>query len=204
MNNQLLCYDPNTQKWTTPQCFGDVPSPRLGHASTISKNKVWLFGGIGSTQNFNDLFELTMHSLAWTGIQTLQSGPQVCKFGTLTALTEDQLVLYGGRDRREHMEDTWIMDLQSYSWQLYTSGKDHSRWYHTGSPGLNSSVIIIGGQKDPHDRSEVYNNVFHVALEPSLLQQLAMQIIYKYRAKLPWQFLPVKLISLLGLCKRKR
>ena len=43
-NNQLLCYDPNTHKWTNPQCFGSIPTPRLGHASTIINDKVWLLG----------------------------------------------------------------------------------------------------------------------------------------------------------------
>ena len=39
-NNQLLCYDPNSQKWTNPQCFGDVPSPRSSHANALVKNKL--------------------------------------------------------------------------------------------------------------------------------------------------------------------
>ena len=41
--NQLLCFNPNTTKWTNPQCFGAAPSPRLYHTSTIIRNKVWLF-----------------------------------------------------------------------------------------------------------------------------------------------------------------
>ena len=52
-NNQLLCYDPNMQKWSNPQCFGDVPSPGSGRASAIIKNKAWLFGGF-CTQRTDD------------------------------------------------------------------------------------------------------------------------------------------------------
>ena len=32
-NNQLLCFDPVSQIWTNPKCFGDVPSPRLSSLS---------------------------------------------------------------------------------------------------------------------------------------------------------------------------
>ena len=45
MNNQLLCYNPNTHKWTNPECFGSIPSPRFGHANAIIKDQVWLSGG---------------------------------------------------------------------------------------------------------------------------------------------------------------
>ena len=168
-NNQLLCYDPNTQKWTNPQCFGDAPSPRTCHASTTIKNKVWLFGGYDcrSRQLVDDLFELTMPSLTWTQIQTAQSCPQGRHSCTLTALTKDQLALHGGIcDSEEALDDVWIMDLQSHSWRLYTSGQGYSRHSHTGSSGLSSSVIIVGGGY------VMDHNVFHVALEPKLLQQL--------------------------------
>ena len=193
-NNQLLCYDPNTQKWSNPHCFGDVPSPRSGHASAIIKNNAWLCRGCDNRQYFDDMFQLTMHSLAWTRIQTVKPQPQACNLCTLTALTEYQLVLHGGHGREVEIDNTWIMDLQSHSWRLYRSGKDHSHCCHTGSSGLNSSAIIFGGcgSSNMHD-------VFYVALEPKLLQQMAMQIIYTHKDELPWDFLPDKLISLLGM-----
>ena len=197
-NNQLLCYDPNTQKWTNPQCFGDVPSPRGGHASAFAKNKVWLFGGYDGIQHMylNDMFELTMHSLIWTQIHVCC--PPRRHLGTLTAVTEGQLVLHGGVCRR----DTWIMDTQSHLWKLCTSQKDDIRWFHTGSSGLNGSAIILGGFR--YSTSDKGYNVFHVSLEPKLLQQLAMQIIYKHQAELPVEFLPVKLMSLLEISVKRR
>ena len=185
-------------KWSNPQCFGDVPSPRSGHASAILKNRAWLYRGYDNRQYFDDMFQLTMHSLAWTRIQTVKPQPQACNLCTLMALTENQLVLHSGRARGVAMDETWIMDLQSHSWRLYRSGKDHSRSCHTGWSGLNSSVIIFGGYG-----SQDVRDVFHVALEPKLLQQLAMKMIYKHKDELPWDFLPDKLIFLLGL-KRKR
>ena len=105
-----------------------------------------------------------MHSLTWTQIQTVKPDPRAHMHSTLTAVTEDQLVLHGGYFKFDNGK-TWILDLQSYSMRLYRSQEDHYRSCHTGSPGLNSSVIMFGG-----NGSQDVRDVFHVALEPKLLQ----------------------------------
>ena len=204
-NNQLLCYDPSIQRWTNPQCFGAVPSPRSDHASTIFNDKVWLFGGYSQIWTLNDdLFELTMPSLTWTQIQTGQPGPQARICCTLTAVTDNQLVLHGGgHDLFDFCCDTWVMDLTTHSWIQYTSRKDHVRSYHSGSVGLNNSVIIIGGEKESYDTCELHD-IFNVMLEAKSLQQLAMQTIYKHQDELNWNCLPKKLISLLGFSMKQK
>ena len=202
-NNQLLWYDPNSQSWTNSQCFGAVPSPRHGHDSTIIRNKVWLFGGDSTIAHNNDIFELNMHSLTWTEIHTNEPRPRARSNCSLTAVTDDQLVLHGGEDIEDTMNDTWIMDLTCHSWRMYASGKDHSRSHHKGSSGLNSNAIMFGVFKFC-DTDEVYNHTFHVMLEPKCLQQLAMKIIHRYQDELPWKCLPVKLISLLGISMRAK
>ena len=196
MNNQLLCYDPNSQKWTNPQCFGSVPTPRVSCASTIIEHKVWLFGGRDQIGNLHDeVFELTMHSLTWTHIETVQPRPQARERCTLTALNNNHLVLHGGYGSTL-LRETWIMDLTSHSWRQYKTRKDHRRRGHTGSLGLNNNVIIIGGC---HIGYKSYNNMFHVMLEAKSLKQVAARTVYKYQDEMNWNCIPNKLISLLGI-----
>ena len=198
MNNQILCFDPNSQKWTNPQCCGTVPAPRLSCASTIIKHKVWLFGGHDQFHTFHDdLFELTMHSLTWTHIHCVQPCPQAGANCTLTAATNNHLVLHGGYGATCFC-DTWILDLTSHSWRQYKSRKDHFRRGHTGSLGLNNNVIIIGGCQGGFDYKSC-NKVFYVMLEAKSLQQLAARTVYKYQDEINWNCLPNKLISLLGI-----
>ena len=205
-NNQLLCYNPKTHKWINPQYFGAVPSPQSDHACATIKDKVWLFGGYNPSFSVgNDIFELTMPSLTWTQIQTGQPRPQSRRFCTLTAITDNQLVVHGGKYKMFNMlSDTWIMDLTSRSWRRYTSGEDHVRCCHTSSPGLSSNVIICYGCMDSSDTGKAYNNVFHVMLEPKCLQKLAMQIIHRYMDELPWNSLPRRLISRLGISLKEK
>ena len=150
------------------------------------------------------MFALTMPSLTWTQIQTVQPGPQARKLCTLTAVTHHHLVLHGGISpgKGQALSDTWIINLTSHSWTQYTSRTDHVRKGHTGSLGLNNNVIIIGGYGLFFDIPKS-DNVFHVMLEANSLQQLAMRIIYKHQNDLSWNCLPKKLISQLGLCINK-
>ena len=148
-----------------------------------------------------DLFQLNMHSLVWTWIQTHQPTPQARSMCSFVAVTDNLLVLHGGcLAGRGTASDTWILDLTSSSWRLYnTSERDHARRSHMGCLGLNSSAIMIGGFKEYEERKyEIYNNMFCVMLKPKSLQKLALHKIYKNRAKLPWKCLPDKLLALLG------
>ena len=112
-NNQLLCYDPHIQKWTNPKCFGEVPSPRSDHCCTIIRKKVWLFGGFNyNLGDLDEFFQLNMQSLTWMRIQTGQRRPALRYGCTLTAITDNQLILHG-------LTGTWIMDLTSHSWRRY-------------------------------------------------------------------------------------
>ena len=209
-NNQLLCYNPDSEMWTNPQCSGDVPSPRSHHASTIIKHKVWLFGGLNIKHILHDdIFELTMQSLTWTRVQNEQPCPQARRWCTLSALNNNKLVLHGGECGKNHDEtlsDTWIMDLTSYSWRQYKSRKDHTRRSHTATVCLNNNVTIIGGCQADFEIyfHKPYNNVFHVMLEAESLQQLAARTIYKHQDEIKWNGLPNKLISLLGLSIKEK
>ena len=198
-NNQLLSYNPNTNKWENCQYFGAVPIPRFGHASAIIRKTVFLFGGHNQIQeNVNDLFQLDMHSLTWTQLGFGQASPQARGWCSLTATSNNQLVLHGGCTTERTLSDTWILDGTSYSWRLYTSMKDHHRSYHAATLGLSSSVIIIGGDNDVNENDDVYNSIFWVQLEPRSLQELASRTIYKHKANLPWKCLPKKLMALVG------
>ena len=201
-NNQLLCFNPSNEEWTNPQYYGRVPEPRKGHATTKCQDKVWLYGGFDYTgKAFHDLHELNMHSYTWTIIETQQMQPRAYAFCTMSMMSENKLVLHGGKDNDwKRLSDTWILDLETETWKQYSS--DTPRASHTGSQGINNSVIIIGGflgnsNMDPHQ--SMYKNIFHVLIEPKSLQQLAMQKICKHHTVLPWKRLPRKLTMLLDI-----
>ena len=200
-NNQLLCYDPSTQKWTNPECSGSVPFPRFNHASSIIKNKVWLFGGADEIgRDLDDLFQFHMSSHIWTQIESGQIKPACMTIITysLTAISETELILMNVFWVGYTNIAVWIMDLTSQSWKQYTSPRDHRRHHNAAVSGVNRSVIVTGGFGASIGS---YTPTYHLMLEPKSLQQLATKTIYNQRSVLPWKCLPTKLIVRLGLLK---
>ena len=213
-NNQLLCYEPSTQMWTNPQCFGSIPSCRESHSTDIIGYKVWLFGGLKRTVLLDDFYELDMQSCIWTQITTGKTKPLGRFASSLTAISESHLVLHAGCYFRPsggptmylyNATDTWIMDLPSQAWRrmntpYHDPHPQRCRHRHTGSRGINS-VIISGGCKGDADLP--YPQTFHVMIEPKSLQQIAMKTIYNNQDAVPWKSLPSKLVAQLGLLESK-
>ena len=140
--------------------------------------------------------------LTWTQIQTGKPKPRGLTFCSLNALTDNMLVLHGGKTITNHLfSDTWIMDVPSLTWRKHSVTKDNPWSNHTGSIGINNDVIIIGGIVGfaGANISAVHKDTFHVMLEPKSLQQLALQIVHKLQAELPWKMrLPKQLIKLIA------
>ena len=140
-----------------------------------------------------------MLSFTWSRVQTSQVKLSKWSCCSLTAISDNQLVLHGG-SRSGVLDHTWIMDVTSRTWnqwKQYAFLEDHPRYNHTGSLGLNRNVIIVGGGNST--TYPTYRRTFHVRLEPDSLEQLAMKTIYNKRDLLPWECLPSKLIARLGL-----
>ena len=206
-NNQVLCFNPSQKEWTNPMCSGNIPEPRSQHATAIIRDKAWLYGGLNLDyiRAFDDLYQLDMDSLTWTEICTSEKAlsPGSCISCTLTAVTEDYLVMHGGVCHASAPEfNTWIFNVTSASWRIYLiKGKDKQddKRFHSCALRINhSTVIITGGElldwehPQPHEPLQDIN----ITLKPKSLEHLAMQTIYKNQKTLPWQMLPKKLLSL--------
>ena len=135
-----------------------------------------------------------MDSLSWTMIKTNGPNPGPRDGMFLTAVTANQLVLYGGRGGMFFLDDTWIFDIEDGMWKQYTQFKDRPRCLHTGTRGLTSSVFIIGGVGSVYAQNKT-TCTSHLILEPKSLQQLAMHTIYQHKDMLPWQSLPSSIMN---------
>ena len=181
-NNQLLCFNPSRQEWTNPVCSGDVPSPRHHHATAIIGDKAWLFAGCSGTlrTDLGPLYQLEMRSLTWTSIHTGLQSPKARYGGTLTAVSDNLLVLCGRYfliPGTSFGYDTWIFDVTTTSWKkhaLHAAGI-YPTENHTCTLGINTNTISVGGFScyDGKDfrRCENLEEV-HFMLEPKSLQQI--------------------------------
>ena len=197
-NNQLLSYYPSTNTWTNVECSGEVPSPRRRASTASIQDNVWLYGGSTEKNRYcNNLYELNMHSFKWTKIETTMLRPGGSNRASLTPISSSHLVLYGGIHedwRNKNLTKPWIFDVQSHTWRQHPAAQTHRRWNHEGIIGLNSSVIILGGEMKPCKGALHHQeNTFYVMLEPKSLQQLVIQMLYNHRSTLSLENLPNKL-----------
>ena len=189
INNQLLSYDPSTNTWTNAKCSGEPTSPRYMASAANIQNNVWLYGG--RTKN--------ICSFVWTKIKTSMPINGRNK-ASLTPISTNQLLFCEGSHQNMHGQNitiiSWIYDVQSHQWRKHSTAEIHHELKHTGITGLNRSVIIFVGQAMPCKGSQHHSekSTFYLMLEPTSLQQLAIQMIHKHRSKLPWENLPNSLI----------
>ena len=201
-NNQLLCFDPNTEQWTNPELQGEFPDPRSGHASTIIAHTVWLYGGFCSRfiDYFDDLFSLDMNTLVWTEYQPPGLRPSERQLSTLAPITDTQLLLHGSFMAKNN--DIWILNTTTMRWSQYNEPVEETipRWTATCNTTTNGGIIIVGGEyydDDTENSGHIHNDIC-IQLVVKSLQQLAMQTIHDNRKVVPWQMLPNKLVSLMS------
>ena len=202
-NNQFLCFDPVVQEWENLQCSGSIPSPRCYSSTAVVRNTVWLYGGMQGPQSvLYDLYHLDMQHLTWTEIEIKEQ--ILLGFSSLTAVTDTQLVLYGGESATQtpgNSSPVLIFDTLSKSCK-HKMIENPPRVYHSSTVGLNGSVIVLGG-KCPSSHYEPVctcnNPVFKFSLIPETksLQHLAIRTIYHHyqHQELSLEALPKKLVS---------
>ena len=202
--DELHCLEPSKKQWTNPRCSGSVP-PQAGspYPTAVIRNKVWLYANSHSSSGLDKMYELDMCSLIWTQIQTGPTKPE-SEFGCmLTAASDNQLVLHGGKRQNPTFKDTWVLDLKSHTWKKHNSKHNYWRVGHAGTTGINKNITIIGGLNSGCSRNIKNTCTFQIMLEPKTLQQLAMRAINNYRTVVPLNCLPKKLITRLGFSETK-
>ena len=55
-NNQLLCFDPNSEEWHNMAYHGVYPIPSDCHGTTKIKDIIWMYGGGGYDHGTDDLY----------------------------------------------------------------------------------------------------------------------------------------------------
>lgn len=149
------------------QTVGDIPSPRIGHTFTkINDNEIVLFGGVEniSTTRYelipkylNDVYILHInnHCYRWKKIEESNFEAPCPRESHSTVLYKNQLIIYGGMDGQKRLNDTWMLDLNTFAWKkLITNGTIAlARSMHTATL-VDNEMYIFGGFV--HDRLKTW------------------------------------------------
>ena len=205
--NQLMCFNPESERWTDMRCTGDVPRPWNKAGTARINGTLWLYSKVQGEYD-HALYQLDLASLRWTRVSTSQPSPALYNF-SFTAVDDNRIMLHGGYVNVQTYDpcaDIWVLDVNSLTWT--TTAGDKARYYHSAVRDPNSSTVFMLGGYDEFDdniEDDSANSRFtkphrkfsQINLEPKKpvpsLQSQALQCIAKHRKQLPLTWLPNRL-----------
>ena len=159
-SNQLFCYNISTNSWEWPNARGDIPSPRFAPSVVISKDTVFIFGGIGDGNTYNDLYILDMVSMRWRRVHgnlPIGEGPTKIRKPTLTCFSQSTALLLGCTTVHNPpiswpVNNSWLLNLHNAKQlmapsSIWTNLPNHpSRCCHaTVLQPLSKRLWVMGG-----------------------------------------------------------
>ncbi|MEN8191670.1 MAG: kelch repeat-containing protein [Bacteroidota bacterium] len=133
------------------------PDPKPGPLSYhelahIAEGKVLLFGGKDSTKWGSVTAPLTwlydIDADTWTNVEpTGTPGPRYA-FG-LAYVGDDKVLMFGGSNGGNNMNDTWVYDLSDNTWtDMATADGPLPQWTHEMAYAGDDKVVMYGGLDD--------------------------------------------------------
>ncbi|EFC39060.1 predicted protein [Naegleria gruberi] len=140
------------------------PKVRYAHCSCILNEKLMLFGGY-STSYLNDLYEFDFKTLLWSPISVNDAPPERCHF-TMTAIPEcSSLLVYGGSNGENNLNDVWVFNRSFCTWSLLQMNTDVGwqkgikpcpRSKHACTKISRDTLLIHGGNVSPSKDNNIW------------------------------------------------
>lgn len=109
----LHCFDTTTNIWTRVETSGTPPAPRHFHnACRMGNDRLYVFGGYDGESWRNDVVVLDLTSMTWTQVVCEGEKPGVRASGSACVLDDDRMLVFGGYDGTDFLDDLWVLHTQ--------------------------------------------------------------------------------------------
>jgi hypothetical protein len=125
------------------------PSVRSGHSlSYIGNGRVILFGGYDGTNYLQDTWIYNTVSHEWLLVDTLEIFPSVRSGHSLSYIGNGRVILFGGYDGTNYLQDTWEYNISENKWTEYNKEGflPSARIEHTMTFCGDGKLVLFGGE----------------------------------------------------------
>lgn len=149
-----------------------------GDNETGQRNQGQQVAQANQDQQAPDRDELPGPNAADDGLERAESLPAGRSFCSLTPISHEHMLLFGGVDSQDkNLDDCWIFNINTNLWTQITDYKHkRSRLWHTGAKTRQNEVVIMGGSSS-EKIDEFCSDVFVMSFEPKSLKRLALDIV---------------------------
>ncbi|RPD82328.1 hypothetical protein L226DRAFT_556194 [Lentinus tigrinus ALCF2SS1-7] len=153
VRNDLYLISTRDLSATLLQTTGEIPSPRVGHASALVGSVLIVWGGDTKTSSKSKpgdkqddgLYLLNLVSREWTRVAVYGPSP-VGRYGHAVTMVGSKFYVFGGQVDGEFLNDLWSFDLNSLrtkaAWELVEPVEGSPR-----PPKRTSHVCVTYGEK---------------------------------------------------------
>jgi N-acetylneuraminic acid mutarotase len=150
--NDLYLFSAKELSATLLQTTGEVPSPRVGHASAVISNVLIVWGGDttsdSSSRDKHDdgLYLLNLVTKEWTRVNVSGTGP-TGRHGHSVSMAGTKFFVFGGQVHGQFLNDVWSFDLNSLRvkavWEQYSDSSAVRPAHRTGHAMITFGDRII-------------------------------------------------------------
>lgn len=155
LTNYLYVLDLNTLSWSRhipPPDSDKPPKVRYFHSTSIYKNQLIIFGGMGyNSRNsseglcvLDDVMILDIETMCWrkTEIEPSLYSPQA-RYAHLSSIQEDKLLIIGGQDLdNNYLDELNVLNLKTWEWEQVKTLDKHVGAYRSVAVAAPSGVRI--------------------------------------------------------------
>lgn len=152
------------------QCGGEVPSPRVGHASSLISNVLIVWGGDtktdassrGNEPHDDGLYLLNLVSRDWTRV-TVHGQAPIGRYGHAVSIVGTTFFVVGGQVDGLFLNDLWAFDLNTLrtraTWELFEPASQERPAPRTGHICVpyQDRLIIFGGTDGQYHYNDIWS-----------------------------------------------